>query len=215
LVARRRPLKPVTEIITDGENRAAEARFFSRKVNCWAVADHSGDSGSFEELAMPLFARLYNFAHWLAQDRIAAEDLVQETYMKALRGFSSFRQGTNFRAWMYRILRNTFLTSQTGLKTSALVSLDSDEGQTAEPAVAENPETVLLARVERETIQNALEELPVRFREIILLCDLEEMSYQEIGETLGIPMGTVMSRLSRARKSMRELLAARSQGAAR
>ena len=162
---------------------------------------------------MPLFARLYNFAHWLTQDRAAAEDLVQETYMKALRGFSSFRQGTNFRAWMYKILRNTFLTTQTGLKAS--VSLDSDDDNTAEPAAAETPESVLLARVEQETIQNALEELPVRFREIILLCDLEEMSYQEIGETLAIPMGTVMSRLSRARKAMRELLAVKVQGASR
>jgi RNA polymerase sigma-70 factor (ECF subfamily) len=177
------------------------------------VADCSADFGSFEELAMPLFARLYNFAHWLTQDRAAAEDLVQETYMKALRGFSSFRQGTNFRAWMYKILRNTFLTTQTGLK--AYVSLDSDDDKTIEPAAAETPESVLLARVEQETIQNALQELPVRFREIILLCDLEEMSYQEIGETLAIPMGTVMSRLSRARKAMRELLAVKVQGASR
>ena len=162
---------------------------------------------------MPLFARLYNFAHWLTQDRAAAEDLVQETYMKALRGFSSFHQGTNFRAWMYRILRNTFLTTQTGLKAS--VSLDSDDDNTVEPVAAETPESVLLARVEQETVQNALQELPVRFREIILLCDLEEMSYQEIGETLAIPMGTVMSRLSRARKAMRELLAVKVQGASR
>ena len=179
------------------------------------MVDRSGDTGSFEELAMPLFARLYNFAHWLTQDRAAAEDLVQETYMKALRGFSSFKQGTNFRAWMYKILRNTFLTTQTGLKAFASVSLDSDDDNTAEPAAAETPESVLLARVEQETIQNALEELPVRFREIILLCDVEEMSYQEIGETLAIPMGTVMSRLSRARKAMRELLAVKVQGASR
>ncbi len=163
---------------------------------------------------MPLFARLYNFAHWLTQERASAEDLVQETYMKALRGFSSYQQGTNFRAWMYRILRNTFLTTQAGLKASASVSLDSDD-ETVEPTVPETPESVLLARVERETIQEALEKLPVKFREIILLCDLEEMSYQEMGETLGIPMGTVMSRLSRARKAMRELLAAKLQGASR
>ena len=91
-----------------------------------AVADHAGEFGSFEQLAMPLFAKLYNFAHWLTQDRSAAEDLVQETYMKALRGFSSFQQGTNFRAWMYKILRNTFLTTQTGLKAWATVSLNSD-----------------------------------------------------------------------------------------
>ena len=168
---------------------------------------------------MPLFAKLYNFAHWLTQDRAAAEDLVQETYMKALRGFSSFQQGTNFRAWMYKILRNTFLTTQTGLKAWASVSLDSDSDsdgdKPAEPAGSETPESVLLARVQQETIQNALESLPVKFREIVLLCDLEEMSYQEIGEALGIPIGTVMSRLSRARKAMRELLAAKLQGASR
>ena len=162
---------------------------------------------------MPLFPRLYNFAHWLTQDRALAEDLVQETYMKALRGFSSFQQGTNFRAWMYKILRNTFLTSQTGLKAS--VSLDDDDEKIAEPAAAQTPESLLLARVEQETIQSALQELPVRFREIILLCDVEEMSYQEIAETLAIPRGTVMSRLSRARKVMRELLAAKLQGAQR
>jgi RNA polymerase sigma-70 factor (ECF subfamily) len=175
-----------------------------------AVADRAGEFGSFEELAMPLFAKLYNFAHWLTQDRAAAEDLVQETYMKALRGFSSFQQGTNFRAWMYKILRNTFLTTQTGLKAWASVSLDSDSdavgGAPAEPAASETPESVLLARVQHDTIQNALEKLPVKFREIVLLCDVEEMSYQEIGEMLGIPLGTVMSRLSRARKAMRELL---------
>lgn len=164
---------------------------------------------------MPLFSRLFNFAHWLTQDRAAAEDLVQETYVKALRGFSSFQQGTNVRAWMYKILRNTFLTTQTGLKAGASVSLDSDDDRPIEPEAAETPESVLFARLEQETIQNALEKLPVRFREIILLCDWEEMSYQEIAEALGIPMGTVMSRLSRARKAMRELLTARLLGASR
>jgi RNA polymerase sigma-70 factor (ECF subfamily) len=170
------------------------------------VADYSGDTGSFEELAMPHFAKLFNFACWLTQDRAAAEDLVQETFMKALKGFSSFRQGTNFRAWIYRILRNTFLTTQTGLKAS--VSFDSGDEAPAEPAANETPESLLMARVTQETIQSALEELPVNFREVILLCDLEEMSYQEIGQTLSIPIGTVMSRLARARKALRALLEA-------
>jgi len=75
-------------------------------------------SDSFEELAMPLFDQLYNFARWLTRNRDEAEDLVQETYVKGLRGFSSFQLGTNFRAWMFRILRNTFLTSRTGLKSN-------------------------------------------------------------------------------------------------
>ncbi len=129
-------------------------------------------SDSFEELAMPLFDQLYNFAHWLTQNREEAEDLVQETYAKALRGFSSFQLGTNFRAWMYRILRNT----------------------------------ILFERANRELLQSAIGELPVYFREIILLCEVEEMSYQEIAETLSIPIGTVMSRLSRARKTLRDRL---------
>jgi RNA polymerase sigma-70 factor (ECF subfamily) len=179
------------------------------------VAEEHGNEGLFEELAMPLFARLYNFAHWLTKDREEAEDLVQETYMKALKGFASYQQGTNFRAWMYQILRNTFLTSRTGLKASMTVSLDSDEDSPLEPATMETPETVLLARVERRDIEQALEELPLKFREIVLLCDVEEMSYQEIAQTLAIPTGTVMSRLSRARKAMRELLAVRVRGLSR
>jgi len=162
---------------------------------------------------MPLFARLFNFACWLAQDRAAAEDLVQETFMKALKGFSSFHQGTNFRAWIYRILRNTFLTSRTGLAAVSAVSLDADDAP-AEPATNETPESLLLARFEQQAIQNALAELPVNFREVILLCDMEEMTYQEIAQTLSIPIGTVMSRLSRARRAMRgALLSARREPA--
>jgi RNA polymerase sigma-70 factor, ECF subfamily len=176
------------------------------------VADAYTSAGSFEELAMPLFAKLYNFAHWLTQDRAEAEDLVQETYLKALKGFASFQQGTNFRAWMYKILRNTFLTSRTGLKTSMTTSLDDEEDPVAEPATTETPESLLFARVDQQAIEQALEELPVTFREIILLCDVEEMSYKEIADTLATPIGTVMSRLSRARKAMRDLLAARVRG---
>ncbi len=179
------------------------------------VAEKYSSVGSFEELAMPLLARLYNFAHWLTQDRAEAEDLVQETYMKALKGFGSFQQGTNFRAWMYKILRNTFLTSRTGLKAGLTLSLDQEEEKPAGPVETETPETVLLARMEKQAIEDALEELAVKFREVILLCDVEEMSYQEIAETLAIPIGTVMSRLSRARKAMRELLAVKVRGVSR
>jgi RNA polymerase sigma-70 factor (ECF subfamily) len=157
---------------------------------------------TFEELAMPLFSQLYNFAHWLTQDRSEAEDLVQETYVKALRGFSGFQQGTNVRAWMYRILRNTFLTSRSGSKASATRPLE-EEDQEQLPATEETPESIFIASSQKEMLQNALAELPVPFREILLLCDFEEMSYQEISDTLGIPAGTVMSRLSRARRALR------------
>jgi RNA polymerase sigma-70 factor (ECF subfamily) len=169
--------------------------------------------GSFEELAMPLFSQLYNFACWLTGDRAAAEDLVQETYLKAYKGFASYQQGTNFRAWIYRILRNTFHTTQAGL--SAMSSLDDDENRPPEPETSDTPESILLAAREHDKIQAALEALPVHYREVILLCDLEEMSYQEISQALGIPIGTVMSRLSRARKAMRQLLSHRVEGASR
>ena len=159
-----------------------------------------------------MFASLYNLAHWLTQNREEAEDLVQETYLKALKGFASFEQGTNLRAWMYRILRNTFLTSRTGLSVKMTVPLDLEEDAAALPLKSDTPESALLARADQQIVQDALERLPVQFREVILLCDMEEMSYQEIAEAIGIPIGTVMSRLSRARKSMRELLAANVRG---
>ncbi len=162
-------------------------------------------AATFEDLAMPLFDQLYNFARWLTQDTAEAEDLVQETYTKALRGFSSFQMGTNFRAWMYRILRNSFLSSRTGLKVT--IPIDGEEDETLLPAEHTTPESILIAQANREMVQQALVELAVPFREILLLCEVEEMSYQEIAETLAIPMGTVMSRLSRARKALRTLVA--------
>jgi RNA polymerase sigma-70 factor, ECF subfamily len=176
------------------------------------VSDEHPSGGSFEELAMPLFDSLYNFAQWLTHDREEAEDLVQETYRKALKGFQSFQQGTNFRAWMYRILRNTFLTSRTGLKSGMTISLDSEEGESVAPATAETPESLFFERSNQQMVQEAIEELPIMFREVILLCDVEEMSYQEISEAMSIPMGTVMSRLARGRNALRRTLMKKRQG---
>ena len=152
---------------------------------------------------MPHFERLYNFAYWLTHDRQEAEDLVLETYVKALKGFSSFQPGTNFRAWIYKILRNTFLTSRTGLKAAATVPIEVEGEEEILPAVKETPESILLQRSDSRLVQQALEQLPVAYREVLLLCEVEEMSYQEISATLAIPMGTVMSRLSRARRALR------------
>ena len=167
---------------------------------------------SFEELAVPLFDQLYNFASWLTRDRSEAEDLVQETYIKALRGFSSFQLGTNFRAWMYRILRNTFLTSRTGLKATMTVPLEPEEDNLELPIERETPEAMLIERSNWQLIQRAIEELPLQSREVLLLCDFEEMSYREISETLSIPVGTVMSRLSRARNALAELVRRKLEG---
>jgi RNA polymerase sigma-70 factor (ECF subfamily) len=163
-------------------------------------------SGGFEALAMPLFDQLYNFAHWLTGNREESEDLVQETYAKALRGFLSFQPGTNFRAWMYRILRNTFLTSRTGLRVTMTVPLDSENDGPELAVAVDTPETIIMERSNSQLVESTIAELPLHFREILLLCEVEEMSYQEIAETLSVPIGTVMSRLSRARKTLSDLL---------
>lgn len=170
------------------------------------------DPEFFAMVAMPLFDQLYNFAHWLTGDRADAEDLVQETYVRALKGFKSFEEGTSIRAWMYRILRNTFLTSRAGLKVQNTSALE-DEAD-AEGMVAHNvtPEALLLQMENSQTVLDALAGLPVPYREMILLSDVEELSYKEIAQVLALPIGTVMSRLSRARKLLRRELTAKPVG---
>ena len=157
----------------------------------------------FEELAMPLFDSLYNFARWLAQNQSDAEDLVQETYLKALRSYPAFEPGTNFRAWIFKILKNTFLGSCSKLEHRMTLAMDSEEDM---PATSANPESLLIGRSDIDAVRCAIEQLPVIFREVVLLCDVEDASYREIAEILSIPMGTVMSRLARARKMVRESL---------
>ena len=153
---------------------------------------------------MPLLQPLYNYARWLAKDGSEAEDLVQETYLKALRGFESFTIGTNFRAWMYRILRNTFLTSRSGLRAAPQLSIEDDLEQIEESLANRGAEAALIMRVDAIALRRVIDELPLPFREVLLLADVEEMSYREIAEALSIPVGTVTSRLMRARKKVRE-----------
>jgi RNA polymerase sigma-70 factor, ECF subfamily len=164
------------------------------------------DPEFFAQSAMPLFDQLYNLAHWLTGNRTDAEDLVQETYAKALKGFRSFEQGTNLRAWMYRILRNTFLTSRSGLAAQNTFSLEDDAQPDEVTAHSITPELLVLRQESSQTVMDALAALPVGHREIILLCEVEELSYKEIAQILAVPVGTVMSRLSRARKLLRQIL---------
>jgi len=171
-----------------------------------ASAQHDNPSMIFQELAIPLFDSLYNFAHWLTQNREDAEDLVQETYVKALKGFESFQLGTNFRAWIFQILRNTFLSSRSRLEMRMTVPLSSEDDSRVQPVSSNTAELLLVGRSDLHSVRCAIEHLPVLFREAILLCDVEDMSYREIADVLSIPVGTAMSRIARARKAVREAL---------
>jgi len=165
----------------------------------------------FEELAMPLFDSLYNFARWMARDSHDAEDIVQETYLKALRAFTSFRSGTNFRAWMFRILKNTFLSSRSKLEREIAFAMDLEDDGPELAVEYETPDSILMKRSDSESVQRAIDGLPAHSREVLLLCEVEEMSYQEIAEITAIPIGTVMSRLARARKAVRKSLGSTSR----
>jgi RNA polymerase sigma-70 factor (ECF subfamily) len=123
-----------------------------------------------------------------------------------LRSFASFQSGTNFRAWMFQILRNTFLSSRSKLERRMTVAMDSEEDGPELAVDAKTPETILVNHCDSQLVQRAIEDLPVHYRETLLLCEVEEMSYQEIAEVLSIPIGTIMSRLARARKAVRQSL---------
>jgi RNA polymerase sigma-70 factor (ECF subfamily) len=177
------------------------------------------ESGSqtspFEELSLPLLPSLYNVAFWLSRSSANAEDLVQETLLKALRGFSMFESGTNFKAWIFRILRNTYLTSLSGLAARRTVALEDELNENGESGPAQYPESAidrqtpelnLIQMGNRAALQAAMEKLPAPLLEVLLLCDVEEMKYKEIAMVLEIPIGTVMSRVARARASIRRML---------
>jgi RNA polymerase sigma-70 factor, ECF subfamily len=180
-----------------------------------AVYESVPQTSVFEELALPLVPSLYNVAFWLSRNPTDAEDLVQETFLKALRGFASFEPGSNFKAWIFRILRNTYLTSRTGLAAMRTVSLEdeleehneSGAGLYPEGAIdRETPEVNLIRLSDRAALQAAIEKLPPVLLEVILLCDVEEMKYREIAAVLAVPIGTVMSRIARARAVLRDTL---------
>jgi len=176
--------------------------------------ESAGQSSGFEDLALPLLPALYNLAHWLTRDPGDAEDLVQETYLKALRGFGGFAESTNFKAWIFRILRNTYLTSVTGLAAVRTVALEEELREEGDQTPnypegvidRQTPELQLIRLNDSAAVQRAMEKLPQPLLEVILLCDVEEMKYKDIATTLEIPIGTVMSRVARARRTLRDML---------
>ncbi len=163
-------------------------------------------SADFEQLALPLFASLYNHAFWLTRNQAEAEDLVQETFTKSLRAFDSFQPGTNFKAWIFRILRNTFLTTREGIAASRTVFLEDHPDTLDTTASGPTPEDTLIRLDNEAALHTALEQLQPQLRDALLLCDVEEIKYKDIAVILDVPIGTVMSRISRARRTLRQLL---------
>ena len=173
------------------------------------------DQAQFADLAMPYMAPLYSAALRMTRNAADAEDLVQETYFRAYRGFGGFKEGTNLKAWLYRILTNTYI-NQYRAKKRRPDETELDEGEDfylyrrlggLEAAGADRtPETDVLESLPEDAVKEAVESLPDQFRIAVLLADVEGFSYKEIAEITDVPIGTVMSRLHRGRKQLQKQL---------
>ena len=158
----------------------------------------------FAQALLPHLDAAYNLARWLTRDDHDAEDLVQSAYLRALKSFGGFH-GVNSRAWLLTIVRNASYTwlQKTRARGSAVAF---DEGIHSAGSDAIDPQRSLLSEDERRSVRRAVEELPPELREVVVLRELEGLSYKEIATIADIPLGTVMSRLSRARERLRESL---------
>jgi RNA polymerase sigma-70 factor, ECF subfamily len=151
---------------------------------------------------------LYSYAMALTRNHAEAEDLVQETYVRAIPAMNRLRSGSNVKGWLFKILRNAWLNHLRKRRTAPVIAW-SDEGDGSVRDIAEPSKDAyqtFVSKMEKEQVQAAIQALPVKFREIILLREFEELSYDEIAGLLDCPVGTVMSRLARARSKLRELL---------
>jgi RNA polymerase sigma-70 factor (ECF subfamily) len=163
----------------------------------------------FEQAVLPHLAAAYNLARWLTRDEHDAEDVVQDDYVRALTFFDSFHGGDS-RAWLLTIVRHTCYTWLQRHRGHELATAFDDELHSG-AGEASNPETLLLRHANQQLLRQALETLPVELREVVVLRELEGLSYKEMAEVADLPLGTVMSCLSRARKRLQAWLAARLQ----
>lgn len=158
----------------------------------------------FEETVLPHVDAAYNLARWLMRNDHEAEDMVQEAYLRAFKSFDGF-YGANGRAWLLTIVRNVCYTCLRKNRTGELTTAFEEDLHPIESA-APDPQALLLQSEDRQLLRHALEQLPADSREVLILRELEGFSYKEIAEIAGIPPGTVMSRLARARKRLKHLL---------
>ncbi len=147
---------------------------------------------------LPHMSAAYNFARWLLRDESGAEDVVQESYLRALKYFRGYHGGDS-RAWLLTIVRNTSYNWLQQNRSRELMNPIDDTTEALTATNDANPETVLLQRIDQDLIRQALTELPIEFREILILREMEGLSYKEIAALADLPIGTVMSRLARAR----------------
>jgi RNA polymerase sigma-70 factor, ECF subfamily len=151
---------------------------------------------------------LYSYALVLTRNRSEAEDLLQETYVRALGAMGRLRTGSNVKSWLFIILRNIWFNQLRQQRAAKLVAMDGTERAMDIAETAKDPYAFYVSRMEHEQVREAIQQLPLDFREVILLREFEELSYQEIATILDCPAGTVMSRLARARAKLRTLLSA-------
>ena len=163
----------------------------------------------FEETIMPHLDAAYNLARWLTRNEHDAEDVAQDAVLRAFKFFDGFHGG-NSRSWLLFIVRNTAYTWLQKNRKHEIATVFSEEAHDVED-LASNPEVLLLKKADHQEIMRAVEQLPVEFREVIILRELEGMSYKEIAEMSDVPIGTVMSRLARARKQLQQALGQRLQ----
>jgi RNA polymerase sigma-70 factor (ECF subfamily) len=173
------------------------------------------DQANFERDALPLAPQLYGAAVRMTRNPANAEDLVQETFLKAYRAYGTFEEGTNLKAWLFRILTNTFINNyrrdtrrpqETDLGELEDLYLFRRLARETSATSSTSAEDQLLEGLVEEDIKQAIESLPENFRMVVLLADLEGFSYKEIADILDIPIGTVMSRLHRGRKALQVAL---------
>lgn len=161
----------------------------------------------FEATALQHMDAIYSAALRMSSNRAEAEDLVQDTYLRAYRFFDRFQPGTSIKAWLFKILRNTFINNfKKRANMPELVNFDQLRLSDSEPASPDNPEEEVIYRFVDNEIKNAIEALPDEFRLVIELSDLEGFSYKETAEKVDRPIGTVMSRIHRGRRMLRNNL---------
>ncbi len=161
----------------------------------------------FEESMLPHMDAAYNLARWLTRNDVDAQDVVQEAYLRAFKFFAGFR-GDNSRSWLLQIVRNTFYTwLEKNRREDAVINSDEAVENLQSDAVA--PDMRMVEEADSEAVRQAIESLPVEFREVLVMRELEGMAYKEIAYVADVPLGTVMSRLARARLQLRKCLADR------